>query len=130
MEGDAEISAQAAGKGRVGIGLRTEAVVNMDGVQRHAKLGGKVAEHVEEGDGVGAARQGDQDNFAAPGHPGAANGVTGDLYEALALHGPPSGGARRRPKSAQGVEKGPDARRRPAVRGERRPLAVARGELS
>ena len=57
MEGDAEISAQAAGKGRVGIGLRTEPVVNMDGVQRHAKLGGEAAEHVEESDGVGAARQ-------------------------------------------------------------------------
>ena len=84
VEGNAEVGAEAADKGRVGVALGTEAVVDVDGVQRHAKLGGEGAEHVEEGDRVAAARQGDQDNFAAPGHPGAANGVEDERAEVSA----------------------------------------------
>ena len=58
-----------------------ETVVDVDDVKREAELWGEGAEHVEESDGVGAARHGDQDSFAAPEHPGAANGVEGERAE-------------------------------------------------
>jgi len=96
VEWDTQPGAEAACEPGVGVGRGPETVVDVDDVERETELWSEGAEHIEESDGVGAARHGDQDSFAAPEHPGAANGVAGDRYEALAVHGQPKACAGRR----------------------------------
>jgi len=96
VEGDAGRGTEAADEIGVGVRLRAETVVDVNDVEREAEVAGEGAEHVEESDGIGSARNGNQDSFAAQEHPGAANGVAGERYEALAVHGQPKACAGRR----------------------------------
>src|SRR5713226_8645096 len=87
VAGHMKIGGQTLHGGLLGIGLGAEPVVHVDEMDGHVELAGEAREHVGQRDGIGAARDGGQDSFAAPEHSGAANGGASNLDETTVARG-------------------------------------------
>ena len=99
VDGHAEARAERPHELGVARGVGTQAVVDVQDVQPQVEGSREAEQDVEQRDGVGAARDADQDGFAAREHRVAADGALGRVDEVHVSR--PAGPPRpRRPRSA------------------------------
>ena len=109
VHGDAEPLTEPPHELGVPRGVGAQPVVDVECVEAETPRGGERGEHVEEGDGVGAARHGDQNTFAAREHRVAANRALHPLEQGHDATRPGVPPRPRRPRSAPSSRRAPCA---------------------